>query len=95
MTAMVIGADYLGAIEGKMRDMGITEIAHIKGRNPGDAKKFNIPKSAVFVLVFTDYINHNMAKVVKSHAKAQSIPLVYAKRSWCAVERKLAGLGLN
>jgi len=95
MTALVIGADYLGAIEQKMRNMGVTEIAHITGRNPGEVRKMNIPKTAAFVLVFTDYINHNMAKVVKSHAKAQSVPLVYTKRSWCAVERKLTGLGLR
>ncbi|WP_371379554.1 DUF2325 domain-containing protein [Sporomusa aerivorans] len=94
MTALVIGADYLGAIEQKMRARGITEIAHIKGRNPGEIKKVNIPKAAAFVLVFTDYVNHNIAKVVKDHAKARSVPLVYAKRSWSAVEHKLAGLGL-
>lgn len=94
MTALVIGADYLGAIEQKMRDMGITEIAHITGRNPGEVKRMNIPKAAAFVLVFTDYINHNLAKAVKHHAKAQSVPLVYAKRSWSAVEQKLIGLGL-
>lgn len=94
MTALVIGADYLGAMEQKMRDMGITEIAHITGRNPGEVKRMHIPKAAAFVLVFTDYISHNMAKVVKSHAKAQSVPLVYAKRSWSAVEHKLAGLDL-
>lgn len=95
MTALVIGADYLGAIEQKMRNMGVTEIAHITGRNPGEVRKMNIPKAAAFVLVFTDYINHNMAKTVKSHAKAHSVPLIYAKRSWCAVERKLTGLGLR
>ncbi|MBP2636191.1 MAG: hypothetical protein H6Q72_2098 [Firmicutes bacterium] len=94
MTALVIGADYLGAIEQKMRDRGVTEIAHITGRNPGEVKKMSIPKTAAFVLVFTDYINHNMAKVIKSHAKAQAVPLVYAKRSWSAVEGKLAGIGL-
>lgn len=95
MTALVIGADYLGGIEQKMRDMGVTKIAHITGRNPGEVKKMNIPKSAAFVLVFTDYINHNLAKAVKSHAKAQSVPTVYAKRSWSAIEGKLAGLGLH
>lgn len=95
MTALVIGADYLGSIERKMRDMGVTEIAHLTGRNPGEAKKINIPKTVAFVLVFTDYVNHNIAKAVKSHAKAQSVPLVYAKRSWCAVESKLARLGLS
>lgn len=94
MTALVIGADYLGAIEYKMREKGVTEIAHITGRNPGELKRMNIPKTTAFVLVFTDYVNHNMARTVKNHAKAQSVPLVYAKRSWCAVERKLAGIGL-
>ena len=95
MTAMVVGADYLGTIEKKMREMGVTEIAHFKGRNPGEIRRVSIPKSVSFVLVFTDYVNHNIAKAVKSHAKAQAVPLVYAKRSWCAVENKLAGLGLR
>lgn len=95
MTAMVIGADNLGGIEKKMRAMGVTEIAHVSGRCPSEVKKIHIPKSASFVLVLTDFVNHNIAKVVKSQAKAQSVPLVYAKRSWCAVERKLAGLELE
>ncbi|WP_425061391.1 hypothetical protein SCACP_23750 [Sporomusa carbonis] len=95
MTVVVIGADYLGAIEKKLRELGITEIAHITGRCPGEIKKISIPKTAAFVLVFTDYVNHNIAKVVKNQAKAQDVPLVYAKRSWCAVEQKLAGLSLR
>lgn len=95
MTALVIGADYLGAIERKMRNMGVTEISHVSGRHPGEVKKMNIPKTAAFVLVFTDYVNHNIAKAVKNHAKAQSVPLVYAKRSWCFVETELTKLGLS
>ncbi|BBB93401.1 MAG TPA: DUF2325 domain-containing protein [Methylomusa anaerophila] len=95
MMVMVIGADYLGTIEEKLRELGVTEITHVDGRNPGKIKRLNIPKAAKFILVFTDYVNHNMAKVIKNQAKAQEIPLVYAKRSWCALEKKLAEFGFK
>lgn len=89
MSVVVIGGDYLGNIEKNLYSMGVTELVHISGRKTSDKNKINVPKDAAFVLVLTDYVNHGTAKNVKQIAKSQAIPLVFAKRSWRAVEEKL------
>lgn len=89
MSVVVIGGDYLGSIEKNLYSMGVTELVHISGRRTSDKNKINVPKDAAFMLVLTDYINHGTAKNAKQIAKAQAIPLVFAKRSWRAVEEKL------
>lgn len=94
MSALVIGADYLGNIEKKLFAIGVTELIHIDGRKMANQNKINIPKKTQFVLVLTDYINHNTAKMVKTIAKAQDIPLIFAKRSWGSVVEKLTFAGV-
>lgn len=94
MSIVVIGADYLGVIEKNLYSMGVKELTHITGRRMSNQSKINIPKRTDLVLVFTDYVNHNTAKMVKSIAKNQEIPLVFCKRSWCAVEEKLTSCGM-
>lgn len=89
MSVVVIGADYLGSIEKNLYAAGVTELVHVSGRKPLDRNKRSLPKTTAFVLVLTDFVNHNTAKSVKDLAKAQSIPVVYAKRSWRSVEEKL------
>lgn len=90
MSIVVVGADYLGSIEKNLHSLdGITEIVHITGRKASTKNKINLPKKTAFVLVMTDYVNHRTAETVKCMAKEQAIPLVFAKRSWRAVEEKL------
>ncbi|WP_156319004.1 hypothetical protein [Propionispora sp. 2/2-37] len=42
-------------------------------------------------------VNHTTAQNIKQTAKAQKVPMVFAKRSWASVGQKLmvAGLGLH
>lgn len=90
MSIVVVGADYLGGIEKKLQSLGgITEVVHISGRKASTKNKIRLPKTTAFILVMTDYINHQTTETVKCLAKAQDIPLVFAKRSWRAVEEKL------
>ena len=89
MSVVVIGADYLGAIEKNLYAAGVTELVHVSGRKALDRNKHSLPKATAFVLVLTDFVNHNTAKSIKNSAKAQSIPVIYAKRSWRSVEEKL------
>ncbi len=89
MSIVVVGADHLGGIEKKLYSLGITEIVHVSGRKSLTRSKMNLPKTTAFVLVLTDYVNHGTANHVKFMARAQEIPLVYAKRSWRSVEEKL------
>lgn len=94
MSIVIIGADYLGGIEKNLYSLGVTELTHINGRKVANQNKISIPKKTDFVLVLTDYVNHNTAKIVKTIAKAQDVPLIYSKRSWGAVEEKLISLGI-
>lgn len=89
MSVVVVGGDYLGSIEKNLYSMGVTELVHISGRKATERCKINVPKDAVFMLVLTDYINHGTAKNAKQIAKSLAIPLIFAKRSWRAVEDKL------
>lgn len=94
MSIVIIGADYLGSIEKNLYSMGVTVLTHIDGRKGSNQTKISIPKKTDMVLILTDYVNHNTAKVVKNMAKAQDIPLIYSKRSWSAVEEKLVSCGI-
>jgi len=94
MSIVVIGADYLGTIEKNLYSLGIKELKHIDGRRVANQNKISIPKKTDFVLVLTDYVNHNTAKMVKTIAKLQEVPLIFSKRSWGAVEEKIISSGL-
>lgn len=90
---MIIGADHLGGIEKNLSHHGFTDIAHIRGRNVNDRKKINIPANTALIVVLTDYINHMTARCIKEQAKAQGVPMVFAKRSWCFLSRELSRCG--
>lgn len=94
MSVVIVGGDTLGGIEKNLYAMGATELIHISGRKASN-RNINLPNTTAFVLVLTDFINHNTAKSVKNMAKSQSIPLVFAKRSWSSVEEKLAAEGFG
>ena len=94
MSIVVIGADYLGVIEKNLYSLGITELKHIDGRKVSNQNKINIPKKTDFVLVLTDYVNHNTAKMIKAVAKFQDVPLIFSKRSWGSVEEKIKSSGI-
>lgn len=94
MSIVVIGADYIGAIEKNLYSLGVTELKHIDGRKVSNQNKINIPQKTDFVLVLTDYVNHNTAKMVKAVAKFHDVPLIFSKRSWGAVEEKIRSSGV-
>lgn len=94
MSIVVIGADYLGVIEKNLYSLGVTELIHIDGRRVANQNKISIPKQTDFVLVLTDYINHNTAKMVKAVAKIQDVPLIFSKRSWGSVAEKINSSGI-
>lgn len=88
MSLMIVGADHLGGIEEKLSGIGFHEVLHVTGRKVQEVKK-DIPEKINLVLVLTDYINHNLAKVIKQKAKEQSLPICFAKRSWSSIHQAL------
>ncbi|MFB4164406.1 DUF2325 domain-containing protein [Alteribacillus sp. JSM 102045] len=85
---MIVGADRLGAIPKRLKEIGFQEISHVSGRKVKMVHK-KIPVHTDLVLVLTDYINHNVSAKLKEKAKEQSIPICYARRSWCSIYQAL------
>lgn len=95
MRILIVGGDDLGLIGKKLRECGVTEICHVTGRNCSHRKVCPIAQSVQLVLILTDYINHVTASNFKRAAKSRGIPLICAKRSWCAIEEKISSLGIK
>ena len=85
---LVVGADHLGNISEKLGVMGFQEVVHVSGRK-GNMVKTCIPDNVSVVLVLTDYVNHNLAKVIRQKAKSRQVPVCYAKRSWSCVRKAI------
>jgi len=69
--------------------LGFDNIIHFKGRKKVKKRDLNIPREANLVVVLTNYINHNTAMLIKEKAKNQSVPVIYARRSWPCIAEKL------
>ncbi|MCE5286802.1 MAG: DUF2325 domain-containing protein [Pelosinus sp.] len=95
MDILIVGADNLGSIEKNLKLMDIAKIVHITGRNTADRKCCSLSPAIKLVLILTDFVNHNTAKVYKKQAKLSGIPLICAKRSWSSIEKKLCAAGLG
>ena len=94
MAILVVGADNLGNIEKNLKELNGTEIVHVTGRNTAHRKCCSLPPAINLVLLLTDFVNHNTAKVYKKQAKMSGVPVICAKRSWCAIEQKIGQAGL-
>jgi hypothetical protein len=88
---LIVGADHLGNIVHKLSEIGFQKVSHVSGRNCQSVKK-GIPDHVDLVLVLTDYVNHNLSKVIKQRAKEQSLPIFFAKRSWCSIQQALSDI---
>ncbi|MEW9673086.1 DUF2325 domain-containing protein [Ammoniphilus sp. 3BR4] len=88
MSLMIVGADHLGNIEEKLIEMGFGEVIHITDRKVQDVNR-EIPEKINLILVLTDFVNHNLAKVIKQKAKEQSLPVYFTKRSWSSIYQVL------
>ena len=80
MTALLVGADKLGNIPETLRCQGIDHYVHWTGRKK-KLRKSKIPKEADMIILFYDYIEHNIACIIKEQAKQQNIPCVFSKRA--------------
>lgn len=89
MSLLIIGADSLGNIRDNIKKIGFTDIMHLSGRNKSVFRGFKIPVDIDMILILTDYIHHNAMKKVKKEAKDKSVDVIYARRSWSAIYKKL------
>lgn len=85
MTVLLVGADQLGNIPHHLKRHGFREIVHWTGRATRTVNR-QLPTSVDLVLVFSDFINHQLMSSVKSQAKSKNIPVLYCKRSCCNLD---------
>lgn len=89
MAVLVVGADRLGNIYNKLCSEMDSEIIHWKGRCNSCSKKCRIPKNVTKIIVFYDFINHNLMKHIKRHAKKSGVSIKFSRRALSNLDRKL------
>ena len=90
MKALLVGADRLGNIPTALESFGIDDYTHWTGRKKG-MRKMDIPEQTDVIIVFTDFIEHNMTQLVKEKAKQMNIPCVFSKRASSDLVHRLEG----
>ena len=80
MTALVIGGDRLGKIPSVLEEYGISSHVHWSGRKK-KMRKFKIPKDTDVVILFYDFLEHNMMDTIKVQAKQKNIPCIFSRRA--------------
>ncbi|WP_026475768.1 DUF2325 domain-containing protein [Alkaliphilus transvaalensis] len=88
MKALLVGADRLGNIPSTLESHGIKEYIHWTGRKKG-MRKLDIPEKVDMVIVFTDFIEHNITEIVKQKAKQNKIPCVFSRRACSDLSKRL------
>jgi hypothetical protein len=88
MFVLIVGGDHLGNIPRELDKLGVDYIRHVTGRS-GQKINGDIPETVDFIIVLYDYVNHNLANKIKKCAFNRRIPVVYAKRSWSSIYRKM------
>jgi hypothetical protein len=88
MSVLIVGGDHLGSIPKELKKIGVDNIRHMNGRNRNVIKR-GMPMTMDLIIVLHDYVNHNLTNVTKKLAKESNIPVVFARRSWSSIYKKL------
>ena len=94
MSVLIVGGDHLGSIPKELKKLGIDDVRHMSGRKKNAIKK-GMPMTMDMIIVLHDYVNHNLAHVTKKLAKESNIPVVFARRSWSSIYKKLPACLIN
>ena len=85
---LIVGADHLGKIKTKLQKRGFHKVIHMNGRKVNMVRR-SIPEQVDVIFIVTDFVNHNLAKVIKQKAKHNQVPTFFVKRSWCSFAKVL------
>lgn len=88
MKALLVGADRLGNIPSALQNFGIKEYIHWTGRKKG-MRKMDLPNETKMIIIFYDFVEHNITEVIKNKAKQHNIPCVFSKRACSELTKKL------
>lgn len=86
MNAVLVGADRLGNIPDTLASMGITVAQHISGRQAGHQRRPpGLPRGTQLLILFTDFLGHNVMRHFRELARCQAVPVVACRRSTVSV----------
>jgi hypothetical protein len=90
MNALLVGADRLGNIPAVLAEFGIRIGGHVTGRQPGHQKRATVPAGTQLVILFTDFLGHNVMRSFRDTARAQGLPVVCCRRSTSSLRQTIA-----
>jgi hypothetical protein len=90
MEALVVGADRLGNIPDVLNQFGIRIAGHISGRDSTHQRRTApLPAGVEIVILFTDFLGHNVMQRFRQAASREGVMLVCCRRSVCALQEAL------
>ncbi|MCK2094738.1 DUF2325 domain-containing protein [Thauera aromatica] len=90
MNALLVGADRLGNIPDVLRTFGIRIAAHVSGRDTTHQRRSApLPAGIGLVILFTDFIGHNVMQRFRDAASREGVMVVCCRRSTCALQQAL------
>lgn len=90
MEALVVGADRLGNIPEVLAGFGIRISAHVSGRDVSHQRRSApLPAGVGMVILFTDFLGHNVMQRFRDAASREGVALVCCRRSVCALQQAL------
>jgi hypothetical protein len=91
MNALLVGADRLGNIPAVLADFGNAIGRRVSGRDPAHQKRTaGLPAGIGIVIIFTDFLGHNVMRRFREAAEREGLPVVCCRRSTCSVQAALA-----
>ncbi|ENO96698.1 DUF2325 domain-containing protein [Thauera phenylacetica] len=90
MNALLVGADRLGNIPDVLNNFGIRIAAHVSGRDTTHQRRSApLPSGIGVVILFTDFLGHNVMQRFREAAGKQGVQVVCCRRSTCALQQAL------
>lgn len=90
MNAIVIGADRLGNIPELLSEWNINITRHITGRHVAHQRKpHGLPRNTELLILFTDFLGHNVMRHFRNLALVEGIPFIACRRSASCLAQSL------
>lgn len=79
MSVLIIGGDKIDTIKGILDQLGNFSITHWDTRKKSSACRKDIPQNTDYVLMLTDFVNHNAMYKYRKEAKKKIFQLFVQK----------------
>jgi hypothetical protein len=89
VNAYLVGADVLGNIPDLLQQYGIQIQQHVSGRHASHQRKPKSMSGVDLIILFTDFLGHNVMRHYREFANEQNIRFVACRRSVCSLSQSL------